>query len=61
MKLVKKDIMVDTVLLTALQIAKHVDTRTASVLVRRDGLDTIVQKVNTIVKRRLKNKLTWKN
>lgn len=61
MKLVKKDIMVETVLLTALQIAKHVDTRTASVLVRRDGLDTIVQKVNTIVKRRLKNKLTWKN
>lgn len=50
MKLVKKDIMVEIVLLTALQIVTHVDTLTASALVRRDGWDTIVQKVNTILK-----------
>lgn len=42
--LVKKDTMVPTVLLNALQIVKHVDTLTASALVRRDGWDTIVQK-----------------
>lgn len=46
--------MVETVLLTALQIVTHVDTLTAFVLVRRDGWDTIVQKVNTNVRRRLK-------
>lgn len=51
--------MVPTVLLNALQIVKHVDTLTASALVRRDGWDTIVQKVNTNV-RRLKIKLPWK-
>lgn len=53
--------MVPAVLLNALQIVKHVDTLTASALVRRDGWDTIVQKVNTNVKRRLKIKLPWKN
>lgn len=60
-KLVKKDTTVETVLLHVLQIVTHVDTRTASVLVRRDGWDTIVQKVNTIVTRKLKTKLPWKN
>lgn len=39
--------MVEAVLLTALQIVTHVDTLTASVLVRRDGWAIIVQQVNT--------------
>lgn len=39
--------MVEAVLLTALQIVTHVDTLTASVLVRQDGWAIIVQQVNT--------------
>lgn len=50
-KLVKKDIMDVTVLLTAPEIVKHVDTLTASALVRRGGLALIVLKVYTNVKR----------
>lgn len=46
-KLVKKDTTVETVLLTVLQIVKHVDTPTDSALVRRDGWAIIVQQVNT--------------
>lgn len=42
----KKDTMVEAVLLTALQIVTHVDTPMASVLVRRDGWAIIVQQVN---------------
>lgn len=53
-KLVKKDIMDATVLLTAPEIVKHVDTLTASALVRRGGWALIVLKVYTNVKRRLK-------
>lgn len=44
------------VLLTAPEIVKHVDTLTASALVRRDGWALIVLKVCTKVKRRLKIK-----
>lgn len=50
-KLVKKDIMDVTVLLTAPEIVKHVDTLTASALVRRGGWALIVLKVYTNVKR----------
>lgn len=46
--------MVETVLLTAPEIVKHVDTLTASALVRRGGWALIVLKVYTNVKRRLK-------
>lgn len=48
--------MVETVLLTAPEIVKHVVTLTASALVRRDGWALIVLKVYTNVKRRLKIK-----
>lgn len=48
--------MVETVLLTAPEIVKRVDTLTASALVRRDGWALIVLKVYTNVKRRLKTK-----
>lgn len=45
-----------TVLLTAPEIVKHVDTLTDSALVRRGGWALIVLKVYTNAKRRLKIK-----